>query len=184
MIDERTEVLINRRLDGELMEDEALELNKRLIRSPEARHLFEEYERMDSAAADALHSFLSTENPAQPERNIAAIVEHRGWASRLGIGIRAVAAALLLATMIHVPASWRTGSPVTDPSRPDGSIPMSAAAAPMTLASDPLAVEGPREETQRLHRNVVGVWDEETQSVYVLELDQRAQRVVPVTRNF
>ena len=47
MIDERTELLINRRLDGELGEDEALELNKRLIRSPEARRLLEEYSRIE-----------------------------------------------------------------------------------------------------------------------------------------
>ena len=50
--------------------------------------------------------------------------------------------------------------------------------------SDAPQIEGPREETHQVHRNVVGVWDEETQSVYILEMDQNARKVVPFSANF
>ena len=48
MTDERTERLITRKLDGELTEAESLELDKALVRSPEARSLLEDYERTDA----------------------------------------------------------------------------------------------------------------------------------------
>jgi len=58
MIDERTEHLISRKLDGELSEDEALELNKLLIRDPEARGLMEDYARMDRQVGEAVRAVL------------------------------------------------------------------------------------------------------------------------------
>ncbi len=58
-MDDRLERLITRRLDGELTEAEELELNKLLIRSPEARRLLEDYQRQDALVTAALRETLS-----------------------------------------------------------------------------------------------------------------------------
>lgn len=54
--DERIEHLINRKLDGELTEDERLELDRALIRSPEHRRMLEESESVDSLCAEVLRN--------------------------------------------------------------------------------------------------------------------------------
>jgi len=59
MLDERTERLINRRLDGEITEEESLELDKQLIRSPEARAYLEDLQRQDVLAGQALRATLA-----------------------------------------------------------------------------------------------------------------------------
>ncbi len=51
---ERIERLINRKLDGELTEDEQLELDRALIRSPEDRGLLEELLHIDSLCGAAV----------------------------------------------------------------------------------------------------------------------------------
>jgi hypothetical protein len=103
--------------------------------------------------------------------------------SRLGVGVRAIAAALALITMAGIPSVWR----INRSSQPDSELPMIAGALPRPLtqvAFTPPVIDGPREETHQLHRNVLGVWDEETQSFYLLEMDQLAERVVPFAENF
>ncbi len=60
-IDERIERLINRRLDGELTEEEQLELNRELIRNPQANRLLEEYQQIDDLACVAMMKALDRE---------------------------------------------------------------------------------------------------------------------------
>lgn len=63
-LDERTETLITRRLDGELTgEDESLELDKQLIRSPAARQAFEDSRRIDELAGEMLRGLLGGVTP-------------------------------------------------------------------------------------------------------------------------
>ncbi|NOT00304.1 MAG: hypothetical protein HOP29_06715 [Phycisphaerales bacterium] len=57
---DRIEQLITRRLDGALTDDESLELDRALIRSPEYRHMFELSERIDVLCADALAEQVGT----------------------------------------------------------------------------------------------------------------------------
>jgi hypothetical protein len=180
MIDERTEQLINRRLDGELDDESLLELNKRLIRSPEARLTLEAYERNDALASDALRSWRSPAPQHEVSQAARSIAQQRGWFSRIGVGVRAVAAALLLVTAIGLPSYWRTPAPVKTTVPTLASIGPAPSPLPRSVAS----IDGPREERHQLQRHVVGVWDEATQSVYVLELDQHARTVVPVAMNF
>lgn len=180
-MDDRTEHLISRRIDGELQGDEALELDKHLIRSPDSRRLLEDYEADDRLAREVLRSAFSS-HPARTEESIAPVTSHH-WLSRVGLGVRAVAAAILLITMVGVPTWWsRNASPVPT----IGSGPAIAALQPETVADliDAPRVEGPREERRRLNRDVVAVWDEETQSYYILEMDHRAETVVPVAMNY
>jgi anti-sigma factor RsiW len=70
-VDERTERLIVRRLDGELSDEEALELDRELLRSPRARELLEEYKRIDGAAAAALAAAI----PEDPGRAVPFSVQ-------------------------------------------------------------------------------------------------------------
>ncbi len=53
-IDERIEVLINRRLDGELAPDEGQELDEALIQNQDARVLLDDYQRLDDLAGQVL----------------------------------------------------------------------------------------------------------------------------------
>ena len=92
------ERLIVRQLDTELSEDEQLELNRELIRDPEAHQLLQDYQRIDSLAAAALGEALGKGDvgfdPAalltdRAPRRVRHL--HRGW----WLAIGAVAAALL-----------------------------------------------------------------------------------------
>ena len=176
MIDERTERLINRRLDGELSEAESLELDKRLIRSPEARQLFETYARNDLLAGEALRACTQTPPPTRQQ------VSCRRWfrwsIAPVGLG---VAAAVLAISFAHRPAGTNLAS--DPPPRPAAPI-TTLVATPQAADAELPLIEGPREETHQLYRNVLGIYDQETQSVYVLELDQRARTVIPVAMNF
>ncbi len=181
MIDERTEQLINRRLDHELSEEEALELNKRLIRSPEARALLEEYERTDGLARETLRTWSLQAGVSGAERAAAEISTPHSRLSRIGVGVRAAAAALLLVTMAGAPSFWKAAPPQPRGRQTDA-VANLLLPAPAPPASP--VVEGPRHETHQLHRDVIGVWDEETQSIYLLEMDQLAERVVPLSQSF
>lgn len=55
-LDESIERLINRKLDGELTEEEGLELDRALIRSPEHRRMFEASETIDAVCAELIRA--------------------------------------------------------------------------------------------------------------------------------
>ncbi len=57
---ENIERLISRKLDGELTADEQLVLDRALVRNPEYRDLFADYERIDAECGDVLGSILVT----------------------------------------------------------------------------------------------------------------------------
>lgn len=106
-VDKDIERLIVRSLDGELSEDEALALNRELIRDPEAHRLMESYRRADELAAAALERAIGAGGPSFDPMQLAASSAklpkrgwHRGWLLLPG----AVAAALL-ALMIRLPAA-------------------------------------------------------------------------------
>lgn len=105
------ELLISRHLDGELSEDEELELNRRLIRHPEARRLLEACQRVDSLAAAALDrtvpdragsfdpaKLIAERRPARKAR------DYRGW-----LLVPGAIAAALLAVVVNQ-ATLRDGS--------------------------------------------------------------------------
>ncbi len=52
--DERIELLITRKLDGTISDEERLELDRAVMRSPEHRRVLEESERVDALCAEAL----------------------------------------------------------------------------------------------------------------------------------
>jgi len=62
--------------------------------------------------------------------------------------------------------------------------PVVAGAAPVEDSSVAVVIEGPRVRDQRVVRDVFGVFDEETQSVYLLEASRTRTTVTPVTVNY
>lgn len=115
--DNDIERLIVRSLDGELGEDEQLQLNRELIRNPEAQRLMEQYKQIDELAGAALHHALSGDriplDPAalpgreQPQR---VVRYHRGWWLVPG----AIAAALLAIVVAQFSATPTTEHRLAD----------------------------------------------------------------------
>ena len=92
------ERMIVRRLDGELGEEESLELDRAILREPEVRRMWESYRRIDELAAASLEGALvrgaGRYDMARltDERRVARRwTHHRGWLLVPG----AIAAALL-----------------------------------------------------------------------------------------
>ncbi len=65
-VDDRVERLIVRSLDGEITEEEQLELNRELLRSPEAQELLEDYKSTDAIAAESLKSVIPNRSSFSP----------------------------------------------------------------------------------------------------------------------
>jgi len=179
MLDERTERLINRKLDGELAEGESLELDKRLIRSPEARALLEEQRRIDALAADSLQAVLSEPETATAWPGDPAARAHRRQTPRLYLqrGI-AVAAVIVLAVLAAtIPAGWLPNeSPppaVVTAQRDSGALQQADLPAPSQGLAVSMAGHDSRHPSQRRRANLLGVFDEETQSLYLLEMNPR-----------
>lgn len=65
-VSEHIERLITRKLDGEITADESLELDRELIRSPRARALFDEYQRLDQLAGACIRSTIGQRSADAP----------------------------------------------------------------------------------------------------------------------
>ena len=179
MLEERTERLINRKLDGELTEAESLELDKRLIRSPEARALLAERQRLDALAAESLQMAL-----AGPERGPA-------WSGDLGTQppCRRTARRYLRTSIVAAAVIVLAMLTVTLPTvlRPDKSPQTKMTIAqhnhdPLQQADQLAASQGPviplaradsTNDSERRRTQVLGVYDDETQSLYLLEMHPR-----------
>lgn len=191
MIDERTENLINRRLDGELTDDESLELDKRLIRSPGAQALMEEYERAGLVAGEVLRTAVG-ENDVGHDRaeQLARTAAFRGrpWrAWRGGVAVAAVFLGVIIGVgmgyWLSTPAVPVTSDPaVVQPS--DVTEPL-IATAPTELDRDKVrSLEQPPRRERRVVQDVVGVFDEKTRSVYLLEASRVETSLAPVRANY
>jgi hypothetical protein len=176
MIDERTEYLINRRLDNELTSDEQLELDKRLIRSPEARAMSEEYERFDRLARTALEDFCQATRPRDD-----LLLPSRFFAFKRYSTIAAAVALFAFSTSLFPRHKSQTGDVVNNTQNQ----PTIMASLPIgNDLSQLLSIEGPRHEREQVQKDLLGVFDQETQSVYLLEMDQQQTTVVPVSMNY
>lgn len=185
MIDERTEILINRKLDGELTEAESLELDKAMLRSPGARDRLEEYTRLDEAARATLDAALGHANDGDGRR----IITFRK-AARMRRTLEAVAIAAVVALAVvsgGEAVKWMTG-PEPAELKPSGTAPApERAQSNDQRAGDPFVVpviEGPRHHEQQVERDVFGVYDEETQSLYLLESSRTQTTVTPMGVNY
>jgi len=178
MNDERTELLINRRLDGELSEQESLELDKLLIRDPAARALMEEYARIDAEAGRALQTVvIAPASTVQAEQVSAWASARPHWWQSFGL-VAAVAAAITLGVLLSQRAGGLRGgeispSPVAE--RPSAPGPQ----------SENLWTVGERSRPPvNIERDVIGVWDRQSGSLYLLEADRAQSPIEPVNFNY
>jgi anti-sigma factor RsiW len=190
MIDDRTERLITRKLDGELTEEESLELNKLLIRTPEARTMLEDYTRMDARAAEVIHDVVSAPVVSELPANVAAgtqaaggteLRHRRQWYSLAAIS--AVAAVITLTVLLSqrtagIPVPHAPGMTVA---APDTVAVTSAPPGQFQWAS---TLDEPRRQTDSMETEVFGVWDRESRSLYLLEADTAGSLVEPVKYNY
>lgn len=174
--DDRLEHLISRKLDGELSEGEALELDKSLIRDVDARRYFEEVAKIDVWAAEELNrACVPTVQIVPPERS-------RTWRGRRSAWWALVPAAA--AACIALWLAWPTIIP-----RRTASVPV----AENHAVSDPIA--GPqgrdllpepdvrlanyRAEPARQTGTTVdyyGLFDQGQDKLYLLEVKQTRSR--------
>ncbi len=102
-VDERIERLIVRRLDGELTDDESLELDRELLRSPQARQLLGEYQEIDGAAADALTTALGVDSNYSSPFPVVGMPLRRGRHSWRWWALPAAIAAGLAVAVVMMP---------------------------------------------------------------------------------
>ncbi len=189
MIDERIEILINRKLDGELSEEDSLELNKLLIRNPDAHALLDEYAVMDRLAAEAIEAELAEPVArVSPEQVSQWNKSKRQWWYSMAL-ISAVAAALTLSVLLSQRAANMNDSAALPIS---GVHSAQQAAATLTdrapqgrlVNVGTIPLDGRRRQTDSLERDVLGVWDQDSHSLYLLEANEARSTVEPVKFNY
>lgn len=203
-VTQEMERLIVRRLDGALTEDEALRLDRELIRNPDARRLLEDYVRVDAVASAALREVMVGADQPVDMSVLTSGPPQRGWSARYHRGwwlLPGAVAAALLALMIPKSGLDRAGSPA-----PGGTAPL-VQRAPAPLSESPLnpTLASGRERsalaarprrgsglmhhashrpTMRRHtgREVLGVMGDDG-AIYWIEVDRtRTVRHAPVRR--
>ncbi|HSW46906.1 MAG TPA: hypothetical protein VLM89_15195 [Phycisphaerae bacterium] len=179
MIDEHIERLISRRLDGETTEAESLELDKELIRLPKARAYLEEQERLGDLAGSALRAAVARDHE-QPwlQPNPRDLQAARRRLLRPAVGL---AAAVALAALIGTLPPGRT-----KPVEPIPPVVMNdSPAADSSKAPVPAVpvAEGAWSPGAGRHE-VIGVFDEDTQSFYLLEMAPKSEVVSPAAMRY
>lgn len=190
---ERLEQLIGRKLDGELLADESLELDKYLIRDPAARKCLEDSEKIDALAATFLNEVCGEFDESSADVQVTAVPPRKRWR---WVGTLPPAAAACLAMLFLWPVLF--SEPVDD-SRDVGQVPQPIVSRPVARISSrpvhPLTsarLAGNREPSEppvprwRTGRqvDVYGVLDEATDKLYLLEVEHMtsAQRRNPLRR--
>ena len=176
--DKDIEILISRHLDGELSEEEELDLNRRLIRHPEARRLLEGYQRIDSLAAAALkHAVPDREAPFAP-----ATLTTKGKPRRklrnhrvLWLLPGAIAAALL-AVIVNQATLPGTSGPRVAEQAPAQPVPVQVVRPPLEGSNGLMRTVGttpvPRRQIKRsTARDVYGILGEDGR-IYWIEVDR------------
>lgn len=179
------ERLISRRLDGELTEDENLELDRELLRNPQAHRLMEEHRQMNELASAALSQVICDRVTAVDPSSIPGRNEttrhprHGPWRWLVPGAIAAALAALV----IPRPELSRVDPPIVTTSAPSMSHqPLAAQPHPLTVQPQPLMAQpGQRGDLFRnvnlpttrrdASRNIFGVVGDDG-NIYWIEVDR------------
>ena len=174
-IDERGERLVVRKLDGELSSEEEHELNKLLIRSPELRQLLESYLEQDRLAAEVLAEEVGSSAPPDLE-SVTAGRGSRGPLRRRTSWAAGSVGGLLVACLALFAVLWQPGIVPVQPAGENG-INMAGSPAmawPVGTGEQfqrlPEYLELPQTQEQELARRFIGVYDEQTDRYYILEV--------------
>jgi len=100
------ERLIVRKLDGELSPQQSLELDKELLKNPDARQLFDDYKKIDSWSAAAMDDVYASITPRFDRVDVPQQTYAYRWSahSRYGWLVVGAIAAAILALVIPVPS--------------------------------------------------------------------------------
>ncbi|MCP4248009.1 MAG: hypothetical protein GY778_13255 [bacterium] len=126
-VNSRIEQLIVRRLDGELTDVERLELDRALIRDPNARRLLQESERIDVLAGASLTAAVERDGedntdglsyvpPAAARRSYSRV----WWAMPAAVAAALALGAILLPQKTETPGIVRIDSVTTQPTDSEG----------------------------------------------------------------
>lgn len=186
-VDKNIERRIVRYLDGELNADEELELNREILRDPEAHRLLEEYRRIDELSAAVLELAVPPREPGidrvalkWPRRSRRLRRSHFAWWLLPG----AMAAALVVAVMTgpgSTPAPRQhalSPQPQSLPKVDSTPVPMNGSNGLQHRVSD---MEPRRRVIRDVTRNIFGVLGEDG-SIYWIEVDQIRTIKRPNTR--
>lgn len=185
-VNEQLERRMIRSLDGALTEDEELELNRELIRNPEAHRLMAEYRAVDGLAAAALDRVVGGEAPKLDGATWARAVpaKRRAWQARawLWLAPGAIAAALLA---LIVPRPSLTGvGPAPIVRGPGASIPEGVVRSPFS-GGQPDMMRSVR-STPAIHRNtgreIIGVVGDDG-NLYWIEVERTRTVTLPAGTN-
>ena len=179
-VDERTERLMSRVLDGEADAQERAELAGVWLRDPAARALFDQYERFDKLAATAFRRDLTETRPTAPPGRF------RSW--RLGAAAAALSAAAVIA-LSFLP-NWQP---------PDLTLPENRSAVPTMTDAGPgtsgpsRMIRSPAEpayldvdhqpvrKLRDIRQDFIGVPGKNKDQIYIFERNTQTTRLVPVS---
>ncbi len=177
---DRLELLISRRLDGEISEADELELNKRLIRDPEAHQLAEAYERQDRAVGAVLREMLGGE-PTHLHRLLDEAQPPVRIGMRRGPWSLAAAAALMfsIGTSMYfgVQGPAVAGSNAMIPNTVEASAFGTVTGADADRAA--FTSDEPHLQRQAVSRDLIGVLSEDGRTIYLFERNRQRTTVVP-----
>lgn len=173
---ERLEILISRRLDGELSGTDAQELEALLAADPLAGQLLEETAEVDRLFAAALPRVLSANRPC-PAVPVRSIGRRREWINYSLIA--AIAACFAMVVLFRDAPS----SPSPTDLQPGISRTRVPAGGFHTVGDSPLwqaPVQEPALRLRHVQQEYFGVRDRKTGRIYLLERRDNAVRTEPV----
>lgn len=173
---DRLEILISRRLDGELSDADARELETLLASDPAAARLLHESAEIDRHASAALMGALSVDQPC-PAIPVRSIGRWREWTNYSLVA--AIAACFAMVVLFRdVPSS---PSPTDLPTgAPHVRVPTGGM---QTVGDSPVwrtAPEHPALRHRQLQQEFFGVRDPKTGRIYLLERRADVVRTEPV----
>lgn len=185
MIDDRTEQLINRRLDGALSDAESLELDRLLIRSPEARTLLEDYQRMDGLAVEAMQSvFQESRIDASFRPGTLHRIPPAGAGKRWNLAMALAVAAMIALVLAGLPSKWRQLHEVEPQLADQPTLPAVRMGDPAYVNAPVDEIHGTRDQRQHITRNLIGLMDDKGEGIYFLEVQRKDTTVTPVSFSY
>jgi hypothetical protein len=182
-VDERTELLISRSLDGELTAEESFELDVVLRANPAARRLLEEYERVDRLTVTSMRQDLLSGKSAT-----MVVATGRFRSLRLAAAGAVLAAAAVIA-LAFIPDFLHTGGHLAM-NRPVAVQPMVGQTAPGGPQQFVDYREGdflPQRRQRGIVRDLIGVRGKNQKNqdvIYIFERNTQSTRITPISGDF
>lgn len=186
-VDERTEVLINRYLDGELSDAQQAELHAILGRDPAARAMLEQYHRNDALVAQALRRGI--------ESTMTATAPGRRRGTWLAIASSGLAAAAVFVFSIAPQLPHNQPNQTAKFAKTGGSIPVGVPteytfAEPVHIPQVPARLVDyrdddlmPQRRQQLTDRELIGVRGDDGR-LYLIERNVKSTRVAPMAGEY